>query len=94
MGAAAQTYFNEIKKYRSDAKKNILLARLVSKVKEELRPRLTKNVDYDRECECAIPAESVVINSIDKFNRRRNVSMQPSRGFKQKEKGMLLKQKT
>ena len=62
LGHTAQEYLNEIRKYRSEAKRKILLAGLLPKIKEELWPRLPKDADYDKISECATMAESVVVS--------------------------------
>lgn len=61
-GRAARNYWEEIRKYRSEAKRKILLAGLLPKIKDELWPRLPKDADYEKICECAVLAESVVIS--------------------------------
>ena len=51
----------EIKKLRSEAKRKIFLKGLISKIKEELWPRMTRDQTFEEICQLAYTAERIVI---------------------------------
>ena len=63
---------NGLKIIRGDAKKKILLKGLLPKIKAELWPRLERDSTYEKTCDLALTAESIVMDK--ELSEDKNIS--------------------